>query len=68
MNKDFYDLLAIVYQSIYSSMLLVSPTSVLLLLGIYHLNIRFIDWLKYIWKYFLILLITDIIILSIAWK
>lgn len=67
-SKDYYELLAIVYQSIYSIMLLISPTSILIFLGLYHLNIRFIDWLKYIWKYFVLLLCSDIIILSIVWK
>ena len=67
-TKDYYEILALVYQSIYSIMLLISPTSILLLLGLYHLNIRYLDWIKYIWKYFLILLIGNVIILFIAWK
>ena len=65
-NNTFYSLLQIVYQAIYSTFLLVSPTSILILLGLYHLNISFKDWIKYIWKYFLILLATNLIILSIV--
>lgn len=66
-SKDFYDLLQIVFQSVYSAFLLVSPTSILILLGLYHLNISFKEWIKYIWKYFLILIATIIIIISILW-
>lgn len=65
-NNSFYSLLQIVYQAIYSTFLLVSPTSILILLGLYHLNISFKEWIKYIWKYFLILLSTMLIILSIV--
>ena len=64
-NNDFYSLLQVVYQAIYSIFLLVSPTSILILLGLYHLNISFKEWIKYIWKYFLILLATMLVILSI---
>lgn len=66
-NNDFYSLLQIVFQSIYSLFLLVCPTSVLVFLGLYHLNVSFKEWIKYIWKFFLVLLATMLIILSIVW-
>lgn len=66
-SKDFYGLLQVIFQAIYSAFLLVSPTSILILLGLYHLNISFKEWIKYIWKYFLLLISTIMVIICILW-
>lgn len=65
-NTNYYGLLAMCFQSIYSLFLLISPTSVILLIGLYHLNIKFVDWIKYIWKYFVLLLASILTILFIV--
>lgn len=65
-STNYYEVLALSFQAIYSLILLVSPTSVLLLIGLRYTNTRFIDWIKYIWKYFLILFITTITILFVS--
>ena len=65
-STNYYEILALSFQAIYSLMLLVSPTSILLLIGLRYTNTRFVEWIKYIWKYFLVLFITTITILFIA--
>ena len=59
-------LIQIVFQTIYSLALLVSPTSIILLLALRFNNISYKSWIKYIYKFFVIVFIIDLIILSIA--
>lgn len=54
-DQKFLVLLAVIFQAIYSLFLLVSPTSVLMLLGLRYTNTSYKDWIKYIGKYFLVL-------------
>ena len=61
-------LFAVVFQAIYSIFLLVSPTSVLLLFALYKTDTRYIEWFKYIIKYFLVLLLVDLLVIAISFK
>lgn len=54
-DKKFLVLLSVIFQAIYSLFLLVSPTSVLILLGLQYTNTSYKEWIKYIGKYFLVL-------------
>lgn len=54
-DKKFLALLSVIFQAIYSLFLLVSPTSVLMLLGLQYTNTSYREWIKYIGKYFLVL-------------
>ena len=56
---------AITYQAIYSMFLLVSPTSILLLFGLRKTDTGYIEWIKYIGKYFLVLLIAELLVIAI---
>jgi uncharacterized ion transporter superfamily protein YfcC len=61
-------LFAITYQAIYSLFLLISPTSILLLFALYKTDTRYIDWIKYIGKYFLVLLLAYLLVIAIFLK
>lgn len=65
-DKKFYVVLAIIFQAIYSLFLLVSPTSILVLLGLQYENVRYKDWIKYIYKYFLGLLIVLFVVIMVV--
>lgn len=54
-DEKFLVLLSVIFQAIYSLFLLVSPTSVLMLLGLQYTNTSYKEWIKYIGKYFLVL-------------
>lgn len=54
-DEKFLVLLSVIFQAIYSLFLLVSPTSVLILLGLQYTNTSYKEWIKYIGKYFLVL-------------
>ena len=61
-----YSIFAVSFQLIYSLVLLISPTSILLLMGLRYEDIRYKDWIKYIYKFFLALLIIFFIIIIVV--
>ena len=65
---DYQKLFAVLYQAVYNVFLLVSPTSILLLLGLKYTDTRFKDWMKYIWKFFLVLFVTILVVVSLGVK
>ena len=67
-TKGFELPLAIVFQAIYSLVLLVSPTSVLVFFGLRYTDVSYKNWIKYIWKFFVIVFLVALVILSIATK
>ena len=65
---NYQDIFAIVFQSVYSLFLLISPTSILVLFALYFTQTRYIEWIKYIIKYFLIILLADLLVIAIFMK
>ena len=61
---DYQLIFAVVFQAIYSLFLLISPTSILLLFALNKTETRYIEWIKYIGKYFLVLLIADLLVIA----
>lgn len=66
-NKDYYGVVAFILQTIYNFAMLVAPTSVGLVIGLYYLNIPYDKWLKHIWKLLAILFVTIIITVIIMY-
>lgn len=60
-----YPLIAIIFQSIYGLMMLVAPTSAILIGTLSYLDISYKQWLKHIWKLFLELLAILVVIFFI---
>ena len=65
---NYQNILAITYQAVYSLFLLVSPTSILLLLGLRYTETRYKDWIKYIYKFFLVLFVSLLVVISVSVK
>ena len=65
-KKALFSVFAITFQLIYSLMLLISPTSVLVLMALRYEDVRYKDWFKYIYKLFLGLLIIFFMIIMIV--
>lgn len=61
-NKDYYGVIAFIVQSVFNLMMIIAPTSVGLIVGLYYLDISFTKWVKYIWKLFLLLLVIILVI------
>ena len=56
-DESVYASVALLFQGIYGIFMLVGPTSLMLILGLTYLNIPYTTWLKYIWRFILMLII-----------
>lgn len=65
-NMKFYPIIAFVFTTMYSLVMLIAPTSMFLLAGLSYLDIEYKTWVKYIWKALLIIFIIVIIIAFIV--
>lgn len=65
-DSTLYPLLGIIFQSVYGLMMLVAPTSVILIGTLSYLDVSYGQWLKHIWKLFLQLLLVLVIIFFIV--
>lgn len=61
-DKDYYTIMTFVLQSIYGLMMMILPTSLILISGLTMLGVSFKEWIKYIWRFVLQLLVIVIII------
>lgn len=64
-DSSLYPLLSVIFQSVYGLMMLVAPTSVILLGTLTYLDISYTQWLKHIWKLFLQLLLVLVVVFLI---
>ena len=64
-DTSLYPLLDVIYQSFYYLVMLVGPTSVMLIFGLSYLNIPYKEWLKYIWRLIVQLFILIFVILCL---
>ena len=65
-NKaDVLPVLEIMFQSLHYLVMLIAPTSVMLVVGLVYLNVPYKTWLKFIWKLFLELFIVIFAVLMI---
>lgn len=64
-DKGIYPLIALIFQSMYGLVMLVAPTSAVLMVTLSYLNISYKEWLKNIWKLALELLVGLVILFTI---
>lgn len=57
--------LDVIYQAMYYLVMLIGPTSIMLIFGLSYLNIPYKEWLRYIWRFILELFILIIVILCL---
>lgn len=67
-DSTYYLVLAVIFEVIYSLFLLISPTSILVLMGLEKESVRYGEWIKYIYKYFLGLLILLFVVIIVVGK
>lgn len=61
-DSSVYSFISIIFQSIYGIVMMIAPTSVLLIGGLGLFDISFKDWFKNIWKFLLKLFVVIVII------
>lgn len=53
-DANIIPVIAFIFQTMYSIVMVIAPTSIFLLAGLSYLDIPYKDWVKYIWKFLLI--------------
>lgn len=66
-NDAYYGVLGYIIQTVFYLMMLVAPTSVGLVIGLYYLDIPYGKWLKAIWKVLLAFLLVIIVVAVIVY-
>lgn len=64
-DQTLYPLIGIICQSVYGLMMLIAPTSVILIGTLTYLDVPYTQWIKHIWKLFLELLLVLVVIFFI---
>lgn len=59
------NVLSVLFVSIYSVAMLIAPTSILLITTLQNTDTKYVDWVKFIWKLFLALLLVVFIVLLV---
>lgn len=65
-DSSVYPLVAVIFQSVFGLITLIAPTSIPLMVTLAYLKVPYKDWLKYIWKLFVALLVILFIIFTIV--
>ena len=65
-NESILTVVAILFQSLYGFVMLLGPTSTLLIIGLTYLEVPYTTWLKYIWRFALALFIIIFFVLLIV--
>ena len=63
--NEFFHLAILIYSTINGLVQFVAPSSVLLVFGLSYLNLSYKNWLKYIWKFVLVMLALLILIFAL---
>ena len=64
-DTKLYPLIATMFQSLYGVVMLVVPTSVLLMISLAYLKVSYKDWIQYSWKLFLELIVVLFIVFTV---
>lgn len=64
-NTDLHSIINIMVQTMYGLASFVAPTSLILILGLSYLDVKYITWFKFIWKLLIEILVVVLIIILI---
>ncbi len=64
-DTNNYQLIAVIFQSLYGIVTLVAPTSIPLMVTLAYTNTSFKDWFKYIWKLLVALLVLAFVVFTV---
>lgn len=64
-DKTTYPLIAVMFQAIYGAVMLVAPTSIIMMGTISYLGVTYKEWLKNVWKFVLEFIVILFIIFTI---
>ena len=64
-DKSVLSVLSIMYANLYSLVMLVAPTSMLLLVSLSISDVKYTDWIKFIWKLVLALFVISFVVFTV---
>ena len=64
-DAEFYQIIGLISRTMYGLVMFIAPTSLLLVGGLTYLNISYKEWLKYIWKYLIQVLVIALLVMVI---
>ncbi len=64
-NSLLVPAIALILQFMHGLVMLVAPTSILLIAGLLYLDVSYKEWIKYIWKYLLKVLLIALVVIII---
>lgn len=64
-DESMYSVYTITFQSIYGLVSMIAPTSVLLIVALKYFDVPYTTWVKYIWRFILMLFLLVILLLLI---
>ena len=64
-DESLYQVLALNFQTLNGLVMLIGPTSLILIAGLTYLDVPYTTWLKYIWRFILMLFILIFVVLMI---
>ena len=65
-DESLYQVLALNFQTLNGLVMIIGPTSLILIAGLTYLDIPYTTWLKYIWRFILMLFILIFVVLLIV--
>ena len=65
-DENILQIVALMFQTMYGLVMLIAPTSIFLVVGLSYLQISYKEWIKYIYKYLLIIFGIIVVICAIA--
>ena len=64
-DKSVLSIISVMFTNLYSLVMLVAPTSVLLLISLSLSDVKYTEWFKFIWKLALMLLVISFIVFTV---
>lgn len=65
-DESLYQVLALNFQTLNGLVMLIGPTSLILIAGLTYLDVPYTTWVKYIWRFILMLFILIFVVLMIV--
>lgn len=65
-DESMYSTYAVAFQSIYGLVSMVAPTSMLLIVALKYFDVPYTTWIKYIWRFILMLFLLVILLLLVV--
>ena len=64
-DSSVLSIISVMFANLYSLVMLIAPTSLLLVISLYISEVKYTEWFKYIWKFVVVLLVLSFVMFSV---